>query len=50
MTSLDFIYMAVVEAPTNPALQNKLARQAIGYAIDYDGIIKNLIGGKPSAP
>src|SRR5205823_2055026 len=26
------------------ALQNKLARQAIGYAIDYDGIIKNLIG------
>ena len=50
MTSLDFIYMAVVEAPTNPALQNKLARQAIGYAIDYDGIIKNLIGGKAVRP
>ena len=50
MTSLDFIYMAVVEAPTNPALQNKLARQAIGYAIDYDGIIKNLIGGNAVRP
>ena len=49
-TSLDFIYMAVVEAPTNPALQNKLARQAIGYAIDYDGIIKNLIGGEAVRP
>jgi peptide/nickel transport system substrate-binding protein len=50
MTSLDFIYMAVVEAPTNPALQNKFARQAIGYAIDYDGIIRNLIGGKAVRP
>jgi len=40
----------VVEAPTNPALQNKLARQAIGYAIDYDGIIKNLIGGNAVRP
>src|SRR3954451_16524223 len=50
MTSLDFIYMAVVEAPTNPALQNKFARQAIGYAIDYDGIIRNLIGGAAVRP
>jgi peptide/nickel transport system substrate-binding protein len=50
MTSLDFIYLAVAEAPSNPALQNKLARQAIGYAIDYDGIIRNLIGGNAVRP
>ena len=50
MTSLDFIYMAIAEAPSNPALQNKLARQAIGYAIDYDGIIRNLIGGNAVRP
>ncbi len=49
-TSLDFIYMAVAAAPGNPALQNKAARQAIGYAIDYDGIIKNLIGGHALRP
>ena len=49
-TSLDFIYMAVAAAPDNPALQNKLARQAIGYAIDYDGIIKNLVGGDAVRP
>jgi peptide/nickel transport system substrate-binding protein len=49
-TSLDFIYMAVAEAPTNPALLKKPARQAIGYAIDYDGIIKNLIGGHALRP
>jgi peptide/nickel transport system substrate-binding protein len=50
MTSLDFIYLAVADAPANPALQNKLARQAIGYAIDYDGIIRNLIGGNAVRP
>jgi peptide/nickel transport system substrate-binding protein len=49
-TSLDFIYMAVAASPDNPALQRKAARQAIGYAIDYDGIIKNLIGGKAVRP
>jgi peptide/nickel transport system substrate-binding protein len=49
-TSLDFVYMAVVEAPGNPALQKKAARQAIGYAIDYDGIIKNLVGGHALRP
>ena len=48
-TSLDFIYMAVAGAD-NTALQNKLARQAIGYAIDYDGIIKNLVGGDAVRP
>ncbi|MCW3476952.1 ABC transporter substrate-binding protein [Limobrevibacterium gyesilva] len=49
-TSLDFIYMAVAASPANPALQNKAARQAIGYAIDYDGIIRNLIGGNAVRP
>jgi peptide/nickel transport system substrate-binding protein len=49
-TSLDFIYMAVAASPDNPALQNKLARQAIGYAIDYDGIIKSLVGGAAVRP
>ncbi len=49
-TSLDFIYMAVAAAPDNPALQNKLARQAIGYAIDYDGIIRSLVGGAAVRP
>jgi peptide/nickel transport system substrate-binding protein len=49
-TSLDFIYMAVAASPDNPALQNKKARQAIGYAIDYDGIINNLIGGHATRP
>ncbi len=48
--SLDFIYMAVAAAPANPTLQKKEARQAIGYAIDYDGIIKNLIGGHALRP
>ena len=49
-TSLDFIYMAVSASPDNPALQNKTIRQAIGYAIDYDGIITNLIGGHAVRP
>lgn len=46
LTSLDFVYMALTqEAEFNKALAVKEARQAIGYAIDYDGIIKNLLGG-----
>jgi peptide/nickel transport system substrate-binding protein len=49
-TSLDFIYMALAESPDNPALQKKQARQAIGYAIDYDGIIASLIGGYAVRP
>ena len=43
--SLDYLYMAVAEAPDNPALQKQQARQAIGCAIDYDGIINGLAGG-----
>jgi len=49
-TSLDFIYMAVAAAPDNPALQKREARQAIGYAIDYDGIIRSLVGGAAVRP
>ena len=38
-TSLDYVYMALTSsAELNPALANKRARQAIAYAIDYDGI------------
>lgn len=50
-TSLDFVYMAVTENPQlNPALAKKPARQAIGYAIDYDGIIGALLGGAAVRP
>jgi peptide/nickel transport system substrate-binding protein len=46
LTSLDFVYMALTQnAEFNKALAVKEARQAIGQAIDYDGIIKNLLGG-----
>lgn len=48
--SLDWMYMAISEDPANPALAKKAARQAIGYAIDYDGIIKNLAGGQGTRP
>ncbi len=46
LTSLDFVYMALTQnAEFNKALAVKEARQAIGHAIDYDGIVKNLLGG-----
>lgn len=46
LTSLDFVYMAVTQEPEfNKALAVKEARQAIGYAIDYDGIKNALLGG-----
>lgn len=46
LTSLDFVYMALTQNPEfNKALGVKEARQAIGHAIDYDGIVKNLLGG-----
>src|SRR3954470_19841092 len=51
LPSLDFVYMALTQEPEfNKALANKEARQAIGYAIDYDGIIKNLLGGAAVRP
>jgi peptide/nickel transport system substrate-binding protein len=51
LPSLDFVYMALTQNPAaNPALAKKEARHAIGYAIDYDGILKNLLGGAASRP
>lgn len=49
--ALDFVYMPIMqEAEVNKALAVKECRQAIAYAIDYDGIIKNLIGGAAVRP
>jgi peptide/nickel transport system substrate-binding protein len=51
LTSLDFVYMALTQNPEfNKALGQKEARQAIGYAIDYQGIITNLLGGAALKP
>ncbi|WP_376096912.1 ABC transporter substrate-binding protein [Roseomonas sp. CCTCC AB2023176] len=51
LPSLDFVYMAVTENPAaNPALAKKEARQAIGHAIDYDGIVNSLLGGVAMRP
>jgi peptide/nickel transport system substrate-binding protein len=45
--SLDYVYMALTNEPEyNKALAVKEARQAIACAIDYDGIIEHLLGGK----
>jgi peptide/nickel transport system substrate-binding protein len=50
-TSLDFVYMAVTQNPLlNDALAKKEARQAIGYAIDYDGIRNSMLGGSAIRP
>jgi peptide/nickel transport system substrate-binding protein len=49
--SLDFIYIALSHnAEFNKALANKHARQAIAYAIDYDGIRDSLVGGAATRP
>lgn len=49
--SLDFMYVAITSSPAlSQPLSNKLARQALMYAIDYDGIIKGLIGGDAIRP
>lgn len=46
LKSLDYVYMALTNEPAfNKALAVKEARQAIACAIDYDGIINNLLGG-----
>src|ERR1041384_1582301 len=51
LASLDFVYMALTqEAESNKALAVKEARQAIGYAIDYDGIVKSMLGGAALRP
>jgi peptide/nickel transport system substrate-binding protein len=49
--SLDFMYMTLTNsAEMNPALGKKGARQAVQAAIDYDGIIKGLMGGHALRP
>jgi len=51
LDSLDFVYMALTQEPQfNKALAVKEARQAIGYAIDYDGIKNSLLGGAAIRP
>jgi len=51
VTSLDFVYLALNgDKSLNPALATQKARQAIGYAIDYDGILGRLLGGKAVRP
>ena len=51
VTSLDFVYLALNADPAlNQALAVKQARQAIGCAIDYDGLIGRLLGGKAVRP
>jgi peptide/nickel transport system substrate-binding protein len=51
LTSLDFVYLAVTSNPElNKALAVKEARQAIGYAIDYDGLLTKMLGGKATRP
>jgi peptide/nickel transport system substrate-binding protein len=51
LPSLDFVYMAVTQNPEfNRALAQKPCRQAIGHAIDYDGILGSMLGGAALRP
>ncbi len=51
LPSLDFVYMAITQNPEfNRALAQKACRQAIGHAIDFDGIINNMLGGAALRP
>ena len=51
LKSLDFVYMALTQNPEfNTALAVKECRQAIGYAIDYDGIKNSMLGGAALRP
>ncbi len=51
LPSLDFVYMAVTGSPAaQPLLARKEVRQAIGQAIDYDGILGNMLGGAAVRP
>jgi peptide/nickel transport system substrate-binding protein len=50
-TSLDFVYMTLTGgSDLNKALAQKEAREAVAYAIDYDGIIKGLMKGYATRP
>ena len=49
--TLDHLYVALNVSPdTGGVLSNKLVRQAIGYAIDYNGIITGLMKGAAVQP
>jgi peptide/nickel transport system substrate-binding protein len=49
--SLDFVYMTLTSSPQlNASLAKKEARQAVAYAIDYDGLIKALLEGYAVRP
>jgi peptide/nickel transport system substrate-binding protein len=51
LQSLDFVYLLLTANDEfNKALAVKEAREAIGYAIDYDGIKNNLLGGAAVRP
>ena len=50
-TSIDTLLMPMTSSATmNPALAKKQARQAVAAAIDYDGLIKGLVGGFSQRP
>jgi peptide/nickel transport system substrate-binding protein len=50
-TSIDTMLMTMTNSPTmNPALAKREARQAVAAAIDYDGLIKGLVGGFSQRP
>lgn len=49
--STDTLYfMMTSNAELSPILAKKEARQAVSYAIDYDGLIKGLVGGFADRP
>jgi len=50
-SSLDYMYMTLTSsAEINPALAKREARQAVAYAIDYDGIRDDLLKGGAIRP
>ena len=51
LPSLDFVYMGLTQNPEfNRALGQQACRQAIGHAIDYDGIVGSMLGGAALRP
>ncbi len=51
LRSLDFVYLAVNSNPElNKALAVQEAREAIGWAIDYDGLLNKMLGGQAVRP
>jgi peptide/nickel transport system substrate-binding protein len=51
LVSTDFVYLALTsESSFNKALGVNAARRAVGYAIDYDGIINLLLAGHAVRP